>query len=247
MVNQFLVYDRIDSTNAEAQRQLAQGREPPFVVIAREQDAGRGRRGRSWASPRGNYFATHVVAVDAGSPPIQQVSLVTGLSVHRTIVDLGVDPARVEIKWPNDVLIDEKKVAGILLETQSGTDDQKTLCIGIGINLVAKPTGALRREPITLKDLVAPSVNLNVEGIAQQLSDTLHREITQWREEGFSALKPSLIERLHGIGRPFLLEVEKGRTERAVLTDIDDAGQALFCDSDGKRITHIAGDIQEIP
>ena len=108
------VYDEIDSTNAEALRLVAEGRPAPFLVLAERQSAGRGRRGRAWSSPFAqNLYYSLVLRVDGGMRQLEGLSLVVGLAVRRALQEMGV---RAGLKWPNDVLVENRKIAGILLE-----------------------------------------------------------------------------------------------------------------------------------
>ncbi|MGB2983480.1 MAG: biotin--[acetyl-CoA-carboxylase] ligase [Candidatus Bipolaricaulia bacterium] len=119
-------FKTVSSTQAEARRLLVSGQaEAGHVVIAEEQSAGRGRFGRSWLSPRGGLYATFIL--DQG--PI--LSIRAGLAVVRVLGSFGLDA---ELKWPNDVLVAEKKLGGILVEKA----DWHAL-VGVGINLTATP------------------------------------------------------------------------------------------------------------
>lgn len=105
------VYDEIDSTNAEALRLVAEGRPAPFLVLAERQSAGRGRRGRAWSSPFAqNLYYSLVLRVDGGMRQLEGLSLVVGLAVRRALQEMGV---RAGLKWPNDVLVENRKIAGL--------------------------------------------------------------------------------------------------------------------------------------
>ena len=110
-----LVFDSIDSTNAEALRAIEHGQSAPFLVLAERQTAGRGRRGRKWVSPFAeNIYYSLVLRIEGGMRQLEGLSLVVGLAVMQTLRELGVSAAG--LKWPNDVLVGQKKIAGILLE-----------------------------------------------------------------------------------------------------------------------------------
>lgn len=130
------VVDQIDSTNAESLRRLADNpatRGAEGLLVARSQTAGRGRRGRQWLSPSDAGIYLSITRVfDAELSQLQALSLVTALSVAHAIDELGGEP--VQLKWPNDILVGNKKLAGILLET-SGNHDHPAIVFGIGLNL----------------------------------------------------------------------------------------------------------------
>ena len=135
-------FDEIDSTNEEARRRAQRGDRGPLWIWALKQNAGRGRRGRPWESPVGNLMCTLLLA--PGVPPAQaaRLSFVAALSV-RDFVAEHAGTTDVRVKWPNDVLIDGRKVAGILLESsgESGAGLLPWLAVGIGVNLVHAPDG----------------------------------------------------------------------------------------------------------
>ena len=127
-----LRFDTIDSTNTEAANQARRGADEGLCVIARQQTAGRGRQGRAWVSAKdsGLYFSVVLrPLVEAKLLPL--ITLMTGVAVHDTLKEFGVDP---DIKWVNDVLVVEKKIGGILAETVE-TPDGIAVVVGIGINL----------------------------------------------------------------------------------------------------------------
>ena len=134
------IFDSIDSTNAELLRQLANNQaEHGSSVVAEMQKQGRGRRGKVWISPfaKNMYFST-VVSFSSGAANLEGLSLVVGLSLIRVLATLGLPQAK--LKWPNDVLVDNKKLAGILLEI---TGDPTGLChvvVGVGVNVNMRQT-----------------------------------------------------------------------------------------------------------
>ncbi|WP_017939184.1 bifunctional biotin--[acetyl-CoA-carboxylase] ligase/biotin operon repressor BirA [Zestomonas thermotolerans] len=125
-------FARIDSTNAEAMRRISSD-SLPCLVLADEQSAGRGRRGRSWVSPFAeNLYCSLALRLDGGARQLEGLSLVVGLAVLQALRDVGV--AGAGLKWPNDVLVGGRKIAGILLEISGDPADVCHVVIGIGIN-----------------------------------------------------------------------------------------------------------------
>ena len=123
----------VASTNAEARR-LAGSVTVPTWVTAVEQTAGRGRLGRHWHSPAGNFHATLILPAVGGPESAVLRSFTAALAVREALSDLVGCGDRFRLKWPNDVMADGRKIAGILLETV-----ETTLLVGIGVNLVAAP------------------------------------------------------------------------------------------------------------
>jgi BirA family biotin operon repressor/biotin-[acetyl-CoA-carboxylase] ligase len=134
-----VVYDSIGSTNAAAMKLIAENSPPPFVVLAERQTAGRGRRGRRWASPFGeNIYYSLALRIDGGMRQLEGMSLLIGLAVLKTLREMGVQSAG--LKWPNDVLVGRRKIAGILLELVGDPADVCHVVIGVGINVNMRAT-----------------------------------------------------------------------------------------------------------
>lgn len=135
-----LSFAQIDSTNAEARRLAEKGDTGPLWITAKVQTAGRGRRGRDWVSDSGNLFVTHLLALPVNHATAAQLSFVTALAVHDASKLLLENDKALSLKWPNDVLLDGKKLAGILLETLPETETGMiNLAIGCGVNLDHAP------------------------------------------------------------------------------------------------------------
>ena len=130
-----LRFDSIDSTNTEALKQARLGADEGLCVIARQQTAGRGRQGRSWSSPHdaGSYLSV-VLRPPLEAKHLPLITLAAAVAVFDTLTDLGLEP---DIKWPNDVLVNEKKICGILAET-ADTQSSIAVVVGIGINITSE-------------------------------------------------------------------------------------------------------------
>ncbi len=139
------IFDTIDSTNAEALRLIERGVAAPFMVLAERQVAGRGRRGRKWVSPFAeNLYHSLVLRIDGGMRQIEGLSLVVGLAVMHALRDMGI--AEAGLKWPNDVLVGEKKIAGILLELVGDPADVCHVVLGVGINVNMQSTDEVDQQ-----------------------------------------------------------------------------------------------------
>ena len=124
------IYDEIDSTNDEAKR--IEGIEDFLIFIAEKQTKGRGRHGKKWSSPNsGNIYMT--ISTNQNTSQISPVSLISGL-ICKKAIDKFIKSSSIMLKWPNDILLNDKKIGGILVETETNKENIKTI-IGIGINL----------------------------------------------------------------------------------------------------------------
>lgn len=178
----------LDSTNAEVVRRLEGGQSAPFVVLAERQTAGRGRRGRAWASPFAeNLYCSLALRVDGGMRQVEALSLTVGLAVARTLQVCGLNAAG--LKWPNDVLVDGRKIAGILLELSGDPADVCHVVIGIGINAnMALDSSAAIDQPWTsMRQCLGGMIDRNLLAgeLLRQLAEHLSRH---WRQ-GFAGLR----------------------------------------------------------
>lgn len=148
-------YNVVDSTNTEAERQMAAGIEVPFAVVAKEMTAGRGRLGRPWQSDNpGSLYLTFGFRPRLAPQAMQCFSLWMGVDFCRFIKNYtGLD---VSIKWPNDIVIQGKKIAGMLAEARINADYTRDMIFGVGINV----NGPLSRFP---KELQGKATTLEVE------------------------------------------------------------------------------------
>jgi BirA family biotin operon repressor/biotin-[acetyl-CoA-carboxylase] ligase len=179
------IHWEIDSTSSELQRR---GGAADFsVVMAETQTAGRGRRGRSWLSPPGmNIYLSCLKRFDAGFAALSGLSLATGVIVLRALHALGIDGAR--LKWPNDVLADSGKLAGILVELSGEYQGPCAAVVGIGLNV--RLTDALREQagqPICDLAALAQGAPPDRNRVAVALITSLVEGLAQFEREGFAA------------------------------------------------------------
>ena len=197
-----VVFDDIDSTNAEAARLAATGDVGPYWIRATRQSAGRGRRGRSWTSEPGNLYVTYLGASPKPPGEIALLSFAAALAVA-DIADHVIGRPTALLKWPNDVLIVGRKVAGILLESGALKDgalkDGRTwLAVGIGINVASAPSDV--NQPIAALAAVTGAKAITLDA----LEALLRRRLAFWagclERDGFAPLREAWLARAHGLG-----------------------------------------------
>jgi len=146
------LFDAVDSTNEWAGAELRQGRETPFVCIADQQSKGRGRRGRHWVSPPGaNIYMSIAWHFELPAEKLALLSLAQGVAVIRALTNSGVHGAW--LKWPNDVFVEQNKIAGILIETSQLLANSCNVVIGIGLNY-RMPANAMPQSGVRWTDVV---------------------------------------------------------------------------------------------
>ncbi|MFD2646331.1 biotin--[acetyl-CoA-carboxylase] ligase [Devosia albogilva] len=246
--------DSIGSTNAEALSAAAGGDPGGLWVVARQQTAGRGRRGRPWSSPHGNLAASLLLLPDADPSVSATLGFVAGVALSRALatvlpkglVRIGIDGAdaadgsgRVALKWPNDVLADGAKLAGILLEAGKAADGRQAVVVGIGINVVAAPEGL----PYPATSIAALGVSRTAEQVFEVLSDTWVEAFALWNEgSGVAAVLEQWRGAAAGIGAPVAV-TQDGQTVRGIFETIDEAGRLIVRANDNRRIAITAGDV----
>ncbi|MGR3888454.1 bifunctional biotin--[acetyl-CoA-carboxylase] ligase/biotin operon repressor BirA [Pseudomonas sp. 1152_12] len=180
------IYDSVDSTNAEALRLVEAGGAAPFLVLAEQQTAGRGRRGRKWVSPFAqNVYYSLVLRIEGGLRQLEGLSLVVGLAVMQALRELGVQGAA--LKWPNDVLVGHKKIAGILLELVGDPADICHVVLGIGVNVNMQQAAEVDQQWTSVQLEAGSPVDRNY--LVAQLSLQLQSHLERHNAFGFGELQ----------------------------------------------------------
>jgi BirA family transcriptional regulator, biotin operon repressor / biotin---[acetyl-CoA-carboxylase] ligase len=180
------VLPEIDSTNTELMRRAHAGRLEPILLIAEQQTAGRGRMGRRWASQKGDSL-TFSLGLNLSPASWEGLSLAVGVSVAESLSSHAAPP--IELKWPNDLWWQERKLAGILIETThsryAAHANERFAVIGMGLNIAARPcTPDLQPPAAGLQELAATS---SPPSALAQLFSGLLRDVLQFEREGFAA------------------------------------------------------------
>jgi BirA family biotin operon repressor/biotin-[acetyl-CoA-carboxylase] ligase len=235
---QIVVFDELDSTNAEARRRAEAGDFGPYWIMAKRQTAGRGRRGRVWSTGEGNLAATLLIKLDRSAAEAAQIAFVAALAV----ADLGetlAGPGSVRLKWPNDLLLFGEKAAGILVESGALPGHGVWLAVGVGMNLAQAPSGLDYRATAFAAHTdkrVAPRDALEI------LSASFQWWLSIWEKQGFAPISQAWTARAHGIGDRCEARLP-GSTICGVAEGLDTDG-ALRLRLDGGAIERItAGDV----
>lgn len=232
--------DSIDSTNLLAAELARGGAEEGTTVLAEQQTAGRGRLGRSWVSPaRLNLYCS--VVLRPAIPPLEvpRLTLVAGVAVAEAILSTAAVPAR--IKWPNDVLIDGRKVAGVLTELEAEADRVRFVVVGIGVNLNATAGDfppELRDKATSLA--LASGAPVDRVAFTARLLSALDGAYELFLRGGFAALRHRY-EKLHSLtGREVTVDGKPPLT--GTVRGVDDAG-ALLVESWGEVQRVVSGEV----
>lgn len=232
-------YLTLDSTNDEARRLAGGGEAGPLWVVADSQTGGRGRRGRSWVSKPGNLFTTLLIQAPTPNEACSQLSFVAALAVSDTVASLAPS-ARVTLKWPNDILLEGRKVAGILLES-SGREGlcKGWVAVGMGINLAHFPIdAAFPAIAVASVTGAAPDRDAVLAGLDQ----SWQYWFAIWRESGFEPLRQAWLARVAGLGDPIVARLGN-RDLEGVFQDLDGDGALILRQAGGALVRVTAGDV----
>lgn len=247
-------FETVASTNALALERARAGEPGRLWLVAKRQEAGRGRRGRTWETPQGNLAATLLLTPDAELKLAATLGFVAGLALADALaavmppgrrVGVGIDGGeplsggRFELKWPNDVLAGGAKLSGILLESTMLADGRCALAVGIGVNVVAHPGGV----PYPATSLAALGSSCTPETLFLALSDAWVENERLWAGgRGLAAVRERWLKHAAGLGGEVAVQVE-GRVLRGVFETIDEECRFVVRENGGTRVAITAGDV----
>jgi BirA family biotin operon repressor/biotin-[acetyl-CoA-carboxylase] ligase len=229
----------VDSTNEEARRRAQAGEPGPLWITAAKQTAGRGRRGRVWTAPPGNLSATLLLRPNRPAGECAQLSFAAALAVSDLLFARATGGA-IALKWPNDVLAKGRKIAGILLESESGSHGVAAwLAIGIGINLAAHPD-EIDFPATSLKALGA--IPPSPQDAVLDLAAGFAKWYEVWRRDGFAPIREAWLSRAYGLGNRIRARLAREEL-MGTFRNIDDTGALILGLPGGVTRTISAGDI----
>lgn len=234
LVRRVVLHDATDSTNDDARRLAQEGAPDGTVVVARSQRAGRGRLGRSWHSPAGTGLYLSILLRPAG--PLDRVgryALVAAVATVEACRAMGAAGAR--IKWPNDVIVDGRKLAGILAELRSGAEAAE-LVLGFGIN-VRPPGGGFPAELATTATSLAaaPGAGVDLAGAAVTLVRALDLWIGRLRAGAWDEVRSAFVRYAPGV-EGSAVTLHGGVT--GVTSGLDDSGALRVATAEGVLLVH---------
>ncbi|MGE0257967.1 MAG: biotin--[acetyl-CoA-carboxylase] ligase [Alphaproteobacteria bacterium] len=220
-----LRYDSIGSTNDEAKALARAGAAENTLIWAGEQTSGRGRRGRLWVSPPGNLYLSLIVRPAVSPARAAQLGFVATLALADAIGSLCGTSLEIRCKWPNDILVAGRKLAGILLESEIADNDTiDFVVIGVGVNLASRPNDT-EYKATSLAEQGFPGI-----GPARLLSAFV-RDFAEWsgtwREGGFAPIREAWLARAAGLGAEIRVRLER-TTLLGRFLDLDEGGSLVI-------------------
>ncbi|MCC8397882.1 MAG: biotin--[acetyl-CoA-carboxylase] ligase [Rickettsia endosymbiont of Labidopullus appendiculatus] len=234
-----LVFDEIDSTSSEAIRMAKACSDGNYVILAKNQTKSHGRNSRIWHSSLGNLHVSILLNHKINLSYIPQLSFVMAIVVYKTINSLTASSGNsIKLKWPNDILINDKKVSGVLLESIS-INNNNYLIISIGVNIKESPVNIdqlatnLSDENIEVKD---PEYLLDI------LMINFEKYFSRWKEQGFSKIRQYWLKNAYKLGE--IVSINDGNTKiSGIFKDIDENGSIRIQLDDGKIVTSLSSEI----
>jgi BirA family biotin operon repressor/biotin-[acetyl-CoA-carboxylase] ligase len=232
-----IAYETLGSTNAEALALARDGERGPLWISATTQSAGRGRRGSPWVSPPGNLYVTLLLTEPSLPSLAPQLSFVAALAAHDAVATCAPQLGPLlKVKWPNDLLVGQAKVAGILIEGES--EPVFAVAIGIGVNCATHPS-----------DTSYPAIDLAITGalvvpdaLFAALSVAMAQRLTQWNSGlGFAAIREGWLKRAAGLGETLQVRLRE-RELSGCFEGLDETGRLLLKQGDNLS-TITAGEV----
>ena len=230
-----LALDTVQSTNLECLEQARQGEPGGLWVTASRQSAGKGSRGRGWVSDEGNLYASLLLTEPGATAGLHTLTFVASLAIRDCLLALsGGGLARVTLKWPNDVLVNGGKIAGVLLESHV-LDGRRHVIIGIGINVAHHPAETL--YPATsLRD---ERMAVSLDELLQHLARAMAARLAQWKGgEGIAEVRADWLAAAQGIGEMIEIRMPASGGEKVLagrFEGIDENGLLILAGAGGRR------------
>ncbi|MET4808026.1 biotin--[acetyl-CoA-carboxylase] ligase [Limibacillus sp. MBR-115] len=233
--------EKIGSTNEEARRLAEEGAEEGTLVWALEQTAGRGRQGRNWQSPPGNLYFSIILRPDRPLREASQLGFAASLAMGDAIGSVAPPLIEITYKWPNDILANGRKLAGMLMEGKGDAEGYlEWMVLGMGVNISSFP-----------KDTEFPATGLRFEGADSSLTEVVLLErftrhfmswVNRWLDDGFAPLRKTWLLHAHGLGQDIRVRLPNEVTT-GLFEDLDEEGRLIvrMADNSTRRIS--VGDV----
>jgi BirA family biotin operon repressor/biotin-[acetyl-CoA-carboxylase] ligase len=235
-----IAFGRVASTNDEARRCAESGASAGLVVTAEIQTAGRGRHGKRWVSPAGNLHASLLARPEIPAARASELVFVAGVAVCDALAGLLPHDAPPRCKWPNDLLVRGRKLAGILAEAAADPSGRCAyVVVGIGIDVAHHPPEAA--WPAT--SLAASgAAGVDVEQVLARVVAEWDAWHSRWQAEGFAAIRAAWLERAYALGQTIELKRDTD-ARRGRFLGLDASGALVLETLAGRRETHHFGDV----
>ncbi|MES0809091.1 biotin--[acetyl-CoA-carboxylase] ligase [Roseibium sp. SCPC15] len=232
-------HESVGSTNTLCFDRARMGHAGHLWIRAGQQLEGRGRRGRDWSSPTGNLFASLLLIDPQPADRIGELPLAAAVALANAVDKAAGTLQLVDLKWPNDLLVDGAKLSGILLEAEVLDDGRQAVVIGFGVNCVSHP-------PLTLyqaTDLRSLGFQVTAERLFEALAASMAEQLVHWCQPGgFQPIRKQWLKRAAHLGKEVKVKTAQGEIS-GMFADLDARGHLVLKQDDGRQRTIYAGDV----
>ncbi|QFT31986.1 Bifunctional ligase/repressor BirA [Labrenzia sp. THAF82] len=235
----FEAHESVGSTNNLCFERARDGNPGNLWIRSDIQTEGRGRRGRDWASPVGNLFASLLLVNPEPAARIGELPLAAAVALAEAVDKAAGTLQLVKLKWPNDLLVEGAKLSGILLEAETLNDGRQAVVLGFGVNCVSHPPLSLYQAT----DLRSLGFQVSAERLFEALTSTMADQLVQWQQPGgFETIRRAWLKRAAHLGNR--ITVKLGQEEiTGIFADLDARGHLVLRQDDGRQRTIFAGDV----
>ncbi len=227
----YYIFDEVSSTN-DVIKQYCSKSGKYIAVYAKKQTAGRGRRGRNWESPRGNLFFS--MAFEYELQRAGELAFACSLSLLQAVKKIA-PYADIKLKWPNDVLLNNAKMSGILLEKGA----EKYMIIGVGVNVAASPK--IENAVYDITSLADAGIKIKPQELLHLFMESFSQNLSLLQANGFAVLREKWLENAKNLGKEIIVR-QNGTKEKGIFKGIDENAALLMETPAGvKKI--LAGDV----
>lgn len=232
-------HESVGSTNTLCFARARDGDPGRLWIRAGEQTQGRGRRGRDWSSPVGNLFASLLLIDPEPAGRIGELPLVAAVALAEAVDKAASTLQLVQLKWPNDLLIDGAKLSGILLEAEALAGGRQAVVVGFGVNCVSHPQLSLYQAT----DLRSLGFQVGAERLFECLAATLADKLAVWAQAGgFETIRRDWLKRAAHLGQRITIRTAQEELS-GIFADLDARGHLVLKLDDGRQRTLYAGDV----
>ncbi len=234
---QAIFHETITSTNDVAKDMAVKGAASGTIIYAAQQTKGRGRLGNQWISPSGNlYYSLLLRPADLHAKDAGQYSFMAAVALRKLLSEYLDSKYDIQLKWPNDILIDHQKISGILLEAETKSDGfLEWLVIGIGVNLKHAPDHAANLSKLSPK-------NSDIHGFAKALTGLLHTGIEHIQKDGFEAISQEWLSHAYRLGQEIKLRLPTGEG-KGIFKGINENGALIYTNEAGEEKILSSGEV----
>lgn len=225
----------LDSTQNTAHELARDGAVEGTLIQAREMTSGRGTHGRIWEAPYGNLYMSLILRPGIDTQIIGQLSFVAAIAVARAIEEFIPADICLSLKWPNDVLLGDKKLCGILIETELAQEALSYVVLGIGVNIEKSPySGAICLQDVCRKEC-------DVDTIRDLICTNFAEEYERWLGDGFASIREAWLKRAYRLGQDIRVSQEGGDKLIGKFIDLDEQGYLILSVNDIQKRLNAGG------